>query len=766
MAANQGIKIQTEVTGLSQAEKLARALDMVAKHSERVGKQRTAQYFNQNEKAISRVNREMQRNLVLQQQSGKSTRRMELGFQQAGYQFQDLVVQLQGGVNPFVAISQQGSQLASFFAGPWGASIGLAIAALGALGTAFLSSKTEAASLQEELGKMEELEGLLKDFGKEFGQEFILSIDNMREKFGEFASDVYEFRVRKFQEAIREEFESTGDSLLNSFSTKATGMSGQAVGRGQGMGILRQRQQEVDAIVNQMFSEGITSTTQFREVLQKVGEELKALGYVPQEQLDVILQLADKYKVIEENVKTQTEEQEAVNDALEEQVKLTEKLKGLEQDKAIEEKKANAALLKQQGYKIMALDLEKQAAAEILTNKAMQLAEGKELTTEQQRSLDAAIKSAQEALQLKFELGEAKDKASELAKELAKAESALNSMKNFGNGLETALAKAKAEATALATGADVATAKAIAGFRSQREQKIQGMIDAKVEEPFIQAERERSKRLIDELETILNENAAETKRQRDAAKAGRSAQSDQDKYDEYLRRQQVELDLRQKLVFMTDDQIKRAEYESELREKAAQLGVEVNEKAVQGLMDQYDMIVKLEKKRDLVNDIGDAFGDTLMAVADGSMKIRDAFQKLMFDIAKMIYQQAIVDPLVDELKSALFQADGGVHSRGNVVPFANGGVVNGPTLFPMSGGTGIMGEAGPEAIMPLKRGRDGKLGVAGGSTTVVQNFNFSANGDESVKRIIAQEAPKIADMTQASIMDSRRRGGSMRKAFG
>ena len=84
----------------------------------------------------------------------------------------------------------------------------------------------------------------------------------------------------------------------------------------------------------------------------------------------------------------------------------------------------------------------------------------------------------------------------------------------------------------------------------------------------------------------------------------------------------------------------------------------------------------------------------------------------------------------------------------------------------MSSGTGLMGEAGPEAIMPLKRGRDGKLGVAGGSTTVVQNFNFSANGDESVKRIIAQEAPKIADMTQASIMDSRRRGGSMRKAFG
>lgn len=58
-------------------------------------------------------------------------------------------------------------------------------------------------------------------------------------------------------------------------------------------------------------------------------------------------------------------------------------------------------------------------------------------------------------------------------------------------------------------------------------------------------------------------------------------------------------------------------------------------------------------------------------------------------------------------------AEGGVFSRGRVVPFANGDVLDRPVLFPMAqGATGLMGEAGPEAIMPLKRGRDGKLGVA------------------------------------------------------
>ena len=118
-----------------------------------------------------------------------------------------------------------------------------------------------------------------------------------------------------------------------------------------------------------------------------------------------------------------------------------------------------------------------------------------------------------------------------------------------------------------------------------------------------------------------------------------------------------------------------------------------------------------------------------------------------------------------------FQADGGVWSKGSQVKaYANGGVVEGPTTFGMSGGrTGLMGEAGPEAIMPLKRGADGKLGVQSSgsqSITVNQSFNFSANGDETVKNLIAQAAPKIAQMTKSSLLDDRRRGGATKAAFG
>ena len=70
-------------------------------------------------------------------------------------------------------------------------------------------------------------------------------------------------------------------------------------------------------------------------------------------------------------------------------------------------------------------------------------------------------------------------------------------------------------------------------------------------------------------------------------------------------------------------------------------------------------------------------------------------------------------------------ANGAPFSQGRVMPFANGGIVSSATPFGMRGGMGVMGEAGPEAIMPLARGPDGKLGVrgaGGGATSIVMNI--------------------------------------------
>lgn len=80
---------------------------------------------------------------------GKALRRKEIAAQQAGYQVQDFIVQVQGGTNPLVAFSQQASQLAGFFAGPWGAMIGLGIAALSGLAMAFSATGRAAKEMKE-----------------------------------------------------------------------------------------------------------------------------------------------------------------------------------------------------------------------------------------------------------------------------------------------------------------------------------------------------------------------------------------------------------------------------------------------------------------------------------------------------------------------------------------------------------------------------------------------------------------------------------------
>lgn len=232
------------------------------------------------------------------------------------------------------------------------------------------------------------------------------------------------------------------------------------------------------------------------------------------------------------------------------------------------------------------------------------------------------------------------------------------------------------------------------------------------------------------------------------------------------------------------------------------LGVDLsdyNDKTINNLEAQINRTIMLEdaerkrqeaveeakrQQEDLAQSIGDSFESAFMSIVDGTKSVEDAFRTMASEIIKELYRVFVVKQITGFITNAvgaamagpvqgpmLPSANGNVFSRGSLVPYANGGIVGSPTLFPMAGGrTGLMGEAGPEAIMPLKRGKGGKLGVAveGGQQPVVinQSFNFAANGDDSVKRIIAQQAPKIAQMTQQQIMDSRRRGGQMKAVFG
>lgn len=103
-----------------------------------------------------------------------------------------------------------------------------------------------------------------------------------------------------------------------------------------------------------------------------------------------------------------------------------------------------------------------------------------------------------------------------------------------------------------------------------------------------------------------------------------------------------------------------------------------------------------------------------------------------------------VSSLTSGLGNLFTFAEGG--TPGRVVPFAEGGVVSAPSYFPMGGDMGLMGEAGAEAILPLKRGPDGALGVAAGEgaggTQIV--FNVTATDADSFRRTEGQIAAMLA----------------------
>ena len=109
-------------------------------------------------------------------------------------------------------------------------------------------------------------------------------------------------------------------------------------------------------------------------------------------------------------------------------------------------------------------------------------------------------------------------------------------------------------------------------------------------------------------------------------------------------------------------------------------------------------------------------------VFDG-LKLSDALKNVAKSMADTVFQTALkpvhnaiggllANGVNGLLSGAMPFAKGAAFAQGQVMPFAKGGVVTQPTNFALRGGAGLMGEAGPEAIMPLARGADGRLGVA------------------------------------------------------
>lgn len=117
-------------------------------------------------------------------------------------------------------------------------------------------------------------------------------------------------------------------------------------------------------------------------------------------------------------------------------------------------------------------------------------------------------------------------------------------------------------------------------------------------------------------------------------------------------------------------------------------------------------------------------------------------------------------------------AVGGVYNSADLSRYS-GSVVSRPTFFAFAKGAGVMGEAGPEAILPLRRGADGKLGVVaassgGGIKMFAPQFNFEINNtgpelNPQVLKLVYEVSKKAtSDFIQQQGRDGGRLSGGYR----
>ena len=168
-----------------------------------------------------------------------------------------------------------------------------------------------------------------------------------------------------------------------------------------------------------------------------------------------------------------------------------------------------------------------------------------------------------------------------------------------------------------------------------------------------------------------------------------------------------------------------------------------------------------EKLKELYGSIKDTIATGMVNAIEGLLDGTKTLGQSLSNILKQLGSMFLQFGMKGLIGSIFPSAKGNVFAQNKIVPFAYGGVVNKPTLFPMANGMGLMGEAGPEAIMPLRRGPGGRLGVesSGGVGNVVVNVDASGSNVEGDSDQAGQLGKLLGAAVQAELIKQKRPGG-------
>jgi len=618
------------------------------------------------------------------------------GIQNASFQLQDILVQMEMGVPISRTLGQQLPQLLGGF-GAIGAVVGLAVGALLTFAPALFDTGEAADDLKD---KMDALEGAMQRLSAaQKGQ----SLQDLSAQYGAQAAAAQELLQIQKQIAQIE-----ADRAFRAASGAVVGAMGEglqaqtfqsALDNATALNFALREQAEV-AKVTQQIQEG--SLTLNEEEAAALGRRRRAyediLGMIGpyRRGLEAI---TEQFGLTEQSAANLVIQMTAVKqaDTTETRVAATQALA-----KAIDEATGGLNMASDEGIALYNALLDAALAGLDLKN----------------LDLPSALSAAAgEAARIADEMGRAASNAITMASQSASARSEAEIRLRFAGD---PIGQARALAEQRFSSQNAAAMNAPVGgdfFARQRETYVENQVAAAEAQLALQKFNE----------TLKGGAASASDIEREAARLYESTRTEAEKFA-------IEQDKIETLY------------------RTGAISGEVYTRAIEELNSKFDPFTKLVAgvASTVENELNSAFASVLKGTADLGDALLSFASNVLAKVAQDLFAQQFAGPIADGIK-AIFSANGNVFDQSGVTAFAKGGVVGGPTIFPFANGIGLMGEAGPEAIMPLSRGADGKLGVVaanGNSAPKVTINNYSGQeataSSDSAGNIVVEIGRAIA----------------------